>query len=475
MRFFVSTYFLLFKYFTPPSERISNKSSTSQVKKKLPHSQKNNNLRMEVHLPPDQPPRHHVLRRHRTNIKAAIIGLPNAGKTGLFTVLTDEKADIDDSVFTSTRANFGVADFHDPRFDWLCGHFDPERAVPARVQVIDCPALVAGAVDGAGRGCWELTEEASKADVILVVVRAFDGNEATQVGDCVNPLRDLETIMAELLVIDKKTVAMEHGPLLALQEKKQGGSQLDVEVASLSKVKDYLDKVHAVPLRLKEDWEDQDVAMVRRFNFLTDKEVVIVVNMCARDYLRPPEAHESPTGILGRVRALVADRPWGDPLVVAYSGEFEFRVRDLRTAASGIVGPPRPHGSHHGHDAGEEAVADYFAANPTHTSARGSIMRHAFWALKLVHFFTVGPEEVRTWTLPRGACAPAAAGTVHRDFEEGFLSVDVESFMDLHELGSEVEVKRHGKIQQQGIKYVVQDGDICFFRFKLPNYKAWRG
>ena len=82
---------------------------------------------------------------------------------------------------------------------------------------------------------------------------------------------------------------------------------------------------------------------------------------------------------------------------------------------------------------------------------------------------------MRSWTLPAGSCAPAAAGVVHRDFEAGFLSVEVESFLDLHDLGSEVAVKREGKLQQQGTKYIVQDGDICFFRFKLPNYKVWRG
>lgn len=92
-----------------------------------------------------------------------------------------------------------------------------------------------------------------------------------------------------------------------------------------------------------------------------------------------------------------------------------------------------------------------------------------------VHFFTVGPEEVRSWTLPKGSKAPQAAGVIHRDFQADFMSVEVESFLDLHDLGSEVAVKREGKLTQQGLKYVIQDGDICFFRFKLPNYKPFRG
>ena len=122
-------------------------------------------------------------------------------------------------------------------------------------------------------------------------------------------------------------------------------------------------------------------------------------------------------------------------------------------------------------DAGDAAVAAYLRDNQTHGSAKKALVAGAFKVLRLGQFFTAGPDELRSWTVPRDTHAPAAAGFIHRDFEADFMSVEVQSFLDLRDLGDEREVASQGKLTQQGKAYAVQDGDICFFKFRLPNYR----
>jgi len=481
------------------------------------------------------------LLQHRNSIRAAVVGFPNTGKSGLFNVLTGNRNPVDDAAFTTVREANGVAVHEDPRFMWLCGHFSPGLAVPGRVRVVDLPGIVPGSFQGAGVGCDVFKKHAAASDVLLLVVRAFDGQQVTQcVGDTVNPLRELDQLLAELVAIDRATVVRLWGELVAFVERKQGGTQTAAEFKSLDKIQNYLKKTKK-PVRFGVDWDDQDLAVIRKHKLLTAKELVYVVNLSARDYLKPPQVHASHTSLLGRVRDFLGKEGHEDTdgqgqssVLCAYSGEFEARLQALRCKAPAgggdLVGAvrgsggsrsyetptPAPHaaaaaapGQGGAHllgplpppslaadvalvaaggvvggagffDTGEEGggaevVGLYLAANPTHHSARTNVLSCVFNALGLVHFFTVGPEEVRAWALPRGWRAPQAAGVIHRDFETDFMSVEVETFLDLQDLGSEVAVKRDGKLTLQGLKYVIQDGDICFFRFKLPNYKAFRG
>jgi ribosome-binding ATPase YchF (GTP1/OBG family) len=187
--------------------------------------------------------------QHRNSIRAAIVGLPNSGKSGLFNVLTGERASVDDAVFTTVREAHGVAVHNDPRFFWLCEHFAPGLAVPSRVRIVDLPGIVPESCKGAGLGCEVFKKHAAASDVLLLVIRAFDGPNITQcVGDTTNPLRDLDLMLAELVAIDRATVAREWGQMLAFVERKQGGTQMLAEFRSLEKIQNYFKKTKK-PLR----------------------------------------------------------------------------------------------------------------------------------------------------------------------------------------------------------------------------------
>lgn len=281
-----------------------------------------------------------------------------------------------------------------------------------------------------------------------------------------NPLRDIDVVMDEMLRIDRATAQREVMPLEKMVEKKEGGSSVVADWLSMERVRDFLD-LEQRPLRSKEDWEDQDKHVIHRGGFITAKEVVVVVNMSARDYLRGlvpgPGAHAAAGSLLSRVRARCAEEH-GGCLVLPYSGEFESRLERLRdgldpygpphnwphyrrqggspagdeigepasrdsipgvggrkglkafasssaasplggsrpatssrpvTGASGASSAPSFGGGGSGAGfGGEEALERYLAANPTHVSARESVMRHALWAIRLIHFFTVSKEEV---------------------------------------------------------------------------------
>jgi len=359
-------------------------------------------------------------------------------------------ASIQDQVFTTFRPNFGIATYNDNQFNWLCQHFNPKSKSPSRFRVVDCPALIRDSSRGMGLGAELLVKHCGVSDALMIVVRAFGGDKCTQVGDGVNPIRDLDLILSELVNMDIMTLSLEVGQRKPLVERKQGGTQLAAELKALESIQSYITSSNK-PLRLHH-WNDQEVDIIKKLKFLTSKEVVVVVNMDTRDYVRSPEWHASPTGIIGRIsQRLIKGHGLKDAVTIPYSGSFEENLRRLGS---------------------EEAVEHYFRANPSHRSSQVSLATSIFKALKMIHFFTCGKEEVRSWCLPKGYTAPEAARTIHRDFEEEFISVEVGSFLDLRELESEVELKREGKLTQQGRKYVVQDGDICFFKFKLPSYKT---
>jgi obg-like ATPase 1 len=496
-----------------------------------------------------------MLHNHRNNIRAAIIGLPNSGKSQLFNVLTDGNVPVDGAVFTTHRPNFGRTLLVDPRFDWLEQHFRPRSTARTFLRVTDCPGIIRNSWRAAGIG-GDFMKHAGKCDALYVVVRAFDSQQVTHVMNTVNPMRDIDLLIDEMVKFDLQDVRLEANRMGKLVEARAGGSQLSAEYKAIQRIQKFLLEENK-PLRFG-SWEDQDVALVQRLQLLTAKEPVYVLNMNIRDYLRF-EFHEQPSSIVSRVRAHIETRHGGG-MILPYSGEFEQRLLDIRRDGAGSSGrlfsdpPPsvpsgvammvaptlpiaasaasaglsvgmgedndvgkdeddegggdddsdneegdderdssgREGGRRQNNtppaspppalelskcnavtnmDAGDAAVAAYLRDNQTHGSAKKALVAGAFKVLRLGQFFTAGPDELRSWTVPRDTHAPAAAGFIHRDFEADFMSVEVQSFLDLRDLGDEREVASQGKLTQQGKAYAVQDGDICFFKFRLPNYR----
>ena len=489
-----------------------------------------------------------VLQKHRNNIRAAIIGLPNTGKSQLFNVLTDSTVPVDEAVFTTCRPNFGQCLFPDSRFDWLKDYFKPTSTFRTYLRVTDCPGIIRNSWRNAGIG-GDFMVHAGKCDMLYVMIRAFGGQKTTHVLNTINPLRDIDLMIGEMIKFDQQTVRLEFNSMSKLVEARAGGSQLRGEYNAIQRIQKYLLE-EGKPLRFG-SWEDQDVVLIRRLNLLTAKEPVYVINMDTRDYLRF-EFHGLPTSLMGRVREHI-DTKHGGGLVIPYSGDFEQRLMNLRRNATGppeshytlenevppahipgglqmptsptngsmtssrssnlleserygelesdddedkddgsgdgdeskgqtnLEAPPVPPSpveqkeTYAGLSLGDAVVAAYLRDNPTHKSSREILITSAFKVLRLGQFFTAGPDELRSWTVPRDTKAPIAGGFIHHDIETSFMSVEVESFLDLRDLGSEVEVASHGKLTQQGKAYAIQDGDICFFKLRLPNYRPGGG
>ena len=261
--------------------------------------------------------------------------------------------------------------------------------------------------------------------------------------DEVDPLRDFEIMMGQLITSDTKKAQQEKGSLERMVEGKIGGNDNRVDFKSAEVTLNFLIS-YKKPLFMNEAWSDPDYEYLEKARYLTSKEIIVLLNVSSREFLR------------GRSR-------WLEPLkelaqeyhiehVLQWSGAFEQRLMDVQN------------------DGGHEAVLEYYAQHPHHNSMRGDILWSAFKSHKLMHFFTCGAEEVRQWPLRVGSQITAAAGLIHRDFESGFISAEVQSYTDLRELESEHTVKAQGKLQQQGKKYIVQDGDIPFFKFEVRPF-----
>ncbi|XP_066586905.1 adenylate kinase 9 [Prorops nasuta] len=319
----------------------------------------------------------------------------------------------------------------DARFDYLCEYFKPASKVPAFLNVVDIAGLVKGAAEGQGLGNAFLSN-ISACDGIFHLCRAFEDDDVTHVEGDVNPVRDLEIISEELRL---KDVEFLNGHLDKLEKLVVRGNdkKLKPEYETLLKVKTVLvdDKRH---IRFA-DWSANDIEVLNKYLFLTSKPVIYLVNLSEKDYIRKKNKW------LMKIKEWVDKNDPGSVLI-PFSGVFENKIVDMDDAER----------------------AKYFEENKV-TSALDKIIVQGYKALQLQYFFTAGHDEVKAWTIQKGTKAPQAAGKIHTDFEKGFIMAEVMKYDDFKNEGSEAAVKAAGKYRQQGRNYVVEDGDIIFFKF----------
>lgn len=380
---------------------------------------------------PEEPERKPLIGRVGTNLKVGIVGIPNVGKSTFFNVLTKSQAAAENFPFCTIDPNESRVPVPDARFDYLCEYFKPASKVPAFFNVVDIAGLVKGAAEGHGLGNAFLSH-ISACDGIFHLCRAFEDDDVTHVEGDVDPVRDLEIISEELRL---KDVEFLNGHLEKLEKLVVRGNdkKLKPEYDTLLKVKGVLveDKKH---IRFA-DWSANDIDVLNKYLFLTSKPVIYLVNLSEKDYIRKKN------------KWLVKIKEWvdkNDPgaVLIPFSGVFENKVFDM--------------------DDGERAK--YFEEHKV-TSALDKIIVQGYKALQLQYFFTAGHDEVKAWTIQKGTKAPQAAGRIHTDFEKGFIMAEVMKFDDFKNEGSEAAVKAAGKYRQQGRNYVVEDGDIIFFKF----------
>ena len=364
-------------------------------------------------------------------MKAGIVGLPNVGKSTLFNSLSNAKAQSANFPFCTIEPNVGVINVPDPRLQKLADLVNPQRVLPATVEIVDIAGLVKGASKGEGLGN-QFLGNIRETDAILHVLRCFDNDNIVHVDGNINPIRDKETIDIELQLKDLESV--EKRLEKTKRAAKTGNKEAIKEFAVLEKLQKGLEAGKSV--RAIEIVDEEREEFVKPMQLITDKPVLYVCNV-------DEEAAVNGNAYVEEIKKLVADEG-AEVLVLAVGIEADiaeledYEERKLFLEDIGLD---------------EAGVA--------------KLIRSAYNLLNQQTYFTAGEKEVRAWTVPVGATAPQAAGVIHTDFEKGFIRAEVIKYEDFTKLGSEAKVKEAGLLKVEGKEYIVQDGDIMNFRFNV--------
>jgi GTP-binding protein YchF len=359
-----------------------------------------------------------------------IVGLPNVGKSTLFNAITSAGAEAANYPFCTIDPNIGVVPVPDPRIDRLAEIYRPAKIIPTTIEFLDIAGLVKGASKGEGLGNQFLSH-IRNVDALAHVVRCFDDSNVVHLDGNVNPQRDIEVIETELILKDLETVAKKLSD--AEKRAKTGEKKIKLEAEFYSRVRDHLFGGRLA--RYLTLAGDDESLWMRDLHLLTNKPVMYVCNVHERDLLVEND-------YVRTVRAVAAKE---GAKVVVISAAVEAEVAELPETERG----------------------HFLQGLGLKESGLHQVIREGYDLLHLITFFTAGPKEVHAWTIHRGASAPEAAGMIHSDFERGFIRAEVMKFSDLDRLGSESAVKENGLLRIEGREYVMEDGDVVYFRFNV--------
>ncbi len=364
-------------------------------------------------------------------MKAGIVGLPNVGKSTLFNCLSNAKAQSANFPFCTIEPNIGVVNVPDPRLEKLEELVNPEKVIPATVEIVDIAGLVKGASKGEGLGN-QFLGNIRETDAILHVLRCFDNDNIVHVDGSVDPIRDKETIDMELQLKDLESVEKKLDKVK--RTAKTGNKEAQKEETVLNALKEGLES--GLSVRAITVADDDKVAYVKPLQLITDKPVMYVCNV-------DEGAAVEGNAYVEKVKAVVADE---NAEVIFLAVGTEADITELET-----------------YEERQLFLEDLGLTEP----GSAKLIRGAYRLLNLETYFTAGQKEVRAWTIPIGATAPQAAGVIHTDFEKGFIRAEVISYSDYVDYGSETKVKEAGKMRVEGKDYIVKDGDVMHFRFNV--------
>ena len=364
-------------------------------------------------------------------MKAGIVGLPNVGKSTLFNCLSNAKAQSANFPFCTIEPNVGVVNVPDTRLNILEELVNPEKVIPATVEIVDIAGLVKGASKGEGLGNQFLAN-IRETDAILHVLRCFDNDNIVHVDGSVDPLRDKDTIDMELQLKDLETVDKKIDKVK--RAAKTGNKEAQAEEAILLKIKSGLES--GISVRAIEFTEESYEDYVKPLQFITDKPVMYVCNVDENSAV-------SGNSYVDKVKEAVKDEH-AEVLVLAVGTEADINELD-------------------DYDERQMFLQDIGLEEP----GSSKLIRAAYKLLNQQTYFTAGVKEVRAWTVTIGSTAPQAAGVIHTDFEKGFIRAEVIAYDDYIAFGSETKVKEAGKMRVEGKNYIVNDGDVMHFLFNV--------
>lgn len=357
-------------------------------------------------------------------LSIGIIGLPNVGKSTLFTALTSQGGLAANYPFATIEPNVGIVPVPDERLKVLARIVNPRRIVPATVEFVDIAGLVKGASEGEGLGNQFLAN-IRETDALVQIVRYFADGEITHVEGSVNPERDVDIINTELVLADIETLTKALPRLeKEARREKEGAAKVELVARMLTWLNE---ENRAADYTFT---SDEEPALLKDLHLITMKPILYVANISEKEI-----------GNFELQAATLKEKP-----VLSLSAKVEADIAEL------AAGDP-------------EASAEFLESLGLKESGLARLAREAYALLSLQSFFTAGELEVRAWTIPVGAKAPQAAGVIHSDFENGFIKAETASYDDYVAYEGEAGLRAAGKLRQEGKEYQVQDGDIMHFKF----------
>ena len=365
------------------------------------------------------------------SLTAGIVGLPNVGKSTLFNAITKQEILAANYPFATIDPNVGTVIVPDKRVEELEKMYNPARTIPTTFEFTDIAGLVKGASTGEGLGNKFLSH-IREVDAIVEVVRCFDDKNIIHVDGDVDPIRDIEVINLELIFSDLEII---DNRINKIGKKAQTSKNKDdlKEYELLLRIKENLEK--NIPAR-KLEFDEDEQKIISGFRLITAKPIIYVANVSEEDLIAGGNEY------VNMVKDY-AKNETSEVVMICAKIESELAELDLEEKTAFLQ------------DLGIEE------------SGLSSLIKSTYSLLGLATYFTVGSDEVKAWTFKKGMKAPSCAGIIHTDFEKGIIRAEVMSYDDLVECGNEVKVKEKGKMRLEGKEYIMQDGDICHFRFNV--------
>jgi len=370
------------------------------------------------------------------SFQIGIVGLPNVGKSTLFSAITKAAVDCANFPFCTIDPNVGVVEVPDERLRQLAEVSKSKKIVPTTVEFVDIAGLVKGASEGQGLGNKFLAN-IRECDAIAEVVRAFEDADVVHVDGTIDPARDAETIGTELALADLEVVT-KRIDTAKTQMKAGKTKELETLLAALERAVAALNEGR--PLRDLE-WTDDEQKELRQLNLLTMKPMIYVVNVSEGQLQEKAERLElrakSPS-VSGPQPSALSPQPIMVPVCVKMESELA--------------------------SLSDEEKREYLASVGQTESGLDRLIKAGYEALGLITFLTSGEKESRAWTVSKGSAAPIAAGKIHSDFEKAFIRAEICNWEDFVKYNGEAGCREKGLLRIEGKEYVMKDGDVCNFR-----------